>query len=67
MIQKTLTLIKENLITFFIALLVLATLVTCLLLLWHEKIGGSDFAIIFSAVTTALSGIGYALNKYYKT
>jgi len=67
MIKKLLTLIKEKLITFFIALLVLATLVICLLLLWNEKIDGSDFAIIFTAVSSALSGIGFALNKFYKT
>lgn len=67
MIAKLLTTIKENLITFFIALLVLATLITCLLLLWHEKIEGGEFAMIFTAVSSALSGIGFALHKYYKT
>lgn len=67
MIQKLLTTIKENLITFFSAVLVLATLITCLLLLWHEKIDGTEFALIFGAVSTSLSGIGFALHKYYNT
>lgn len=65
--KNIITAIKDHPVTVVLALMVLSTLIVCLALLWHEKIDGTDFAVIFGAVVTPLSGIGYALNKYYKT
>lgn len=65
--KNIITAIKEHPVTAVLSVLILSTLGVCLYLLANEKIDGKDFAIIFSAVSSALSGIGFALHKYYNT
>lgn len=61
------TAIKDHPVTAVLSVLILSTLGVCLYLIANEKIDGKDFALIFGAVSTSLSGIGFSLHKYYDT